>query len=207
MEKDMEVNMAIYYCGNTPTPWGDWGESLIHGTLARNEKTGERSIERVGPFTPAAYISYGSLIFTHPAKEALKSSNLNGIDRYEFLKKTRIVRLEWQHWDAKKPITDYLDLAGGPSTIIENHKHDAELSKQMPDYWQAFVSKKLSLSMLPDNESLSIGNYLKVIKADNDMDFFKGDIHGGYFVSERAKTWLERHCPGCFTFSLIPFAD
>lgn len=83
----MEVNMAIYYCGNTPTPWGDWGESLIHGTLARNEKTGERSIERVGPFTPAAYISYGSLIFTHPAEEALKSSNLNGIDRYEFLKK------------------------------------------------------------------------------------------------------------------------
>lgn len=42
---------------------------------------------------------------------------------------------------------------------------------------------------------------------DEQADFFKGDVYRGYFLSECAKEWLERQCPGCFTFTLLSCAS
>ncbi|WP_434771494.1 hypothetical protein [Pseudomonas entomophila] len=191
--------MNIYFCQNAPTPWGDWGSALVHGLIGWDEETDTDSIERVGPFTPPAYICWGSLIFTHPIKEALEVSGLKGI-RYEYLEKTHIVRIDWQDWDIKKSVTDYIELEGGPSSIIEGVEHDPELARQMPDYWRGLVTGRLSLRTIPEKESTDLTGYLQLLKADDNTDFFKADVHGGYFVSEKAKIWLDRHCPGCFNF-------
>ncbi|WP_438280634.1 hypothetical protein [Pseudomonas alabamensis] len=201
---DAEAKMTIYLCQNAPTPWGDWGSALIHGLIGWDETTDVDSIERAGPFTPPAYICWGSLIFTQPIKEALEASKLKGI-RYEHLEKTHIVRIDWQDWDVNKPITDYIDLDGGPSSIIEGFEHDPSLARQMPDYWRALVTGRLNLRTVPEQESNGLSSYLQILKADN-ADFFKADVHGGYFVSEKAKIWLNRHCPGCFNFLPIHLA-
>lgn len=206
MEKDAEDDMKIYYCDDAPTPWGDWGAALIRGRVARDENSGRRSIKRVGPFTPPAYICSGELILTHPIKELLESSGLKGIARYERLEKTHIVRIDWQGWDPNRCITDHIDLAGGPSSIISFLKHDLELARQMPDYWRSFIDSELILSTDASKNPRDVTAYLRVVKAEEHIDFFTGDLYGGYFVSERAKAWLEKHCPGCFNFFQVPMS-
>ena len=198
--------MKIYYCDDAPTPWGDWGVALVRGSLAWDEDTDIRSIERVGPFTPLAYICSGAFILTHPIKEALESSDLTGISRYQHLEKTHIVRIDWQHWDDSKPITQYLDLDGGPSSIIDSLQHDTKLARQLPEYWRGFIAGRLKLSINSDKDPRDVSAYLRVLQADENTDFFKGDLYGGYFVSEKAKIWLERFCPECFNFPIIPTA-
>ncbi|MFD2980372.1 hypothetical protein, partial [Klebsiella pneumoniae] len=81
--------------------------------------------------------------------------------------------------------------------------HDPELAARMPEYWQAFVVGKLNLLKDPQHDPADLGQYLKVLKADEQADLFKGDVYRGYFLSERAKEWLEQQCPGCFTFTLL----
>jgi len=195
--------MNIYHLDNAPTPWGDWGAALVQGMIAWDEDTDVDSIKRAGPYTPAAYIRSGSLVLTQPVKEALEKSGLKGVGRYEHLEKTHIVHIDWLHWDTSKPITEYLDLEGGPTSIIDSLPHDPELAARMPEYWQAFVVGKLNLLKDPQHDPADLGQYLKVLKADEQADFFKGDVYRGYFLSERAKEWLEQQCPGCFTFTLL----
>ncbi|UBM26426.1 hypothetical protein K8374_05400 [Pseudomonas sp. p1(2021b)] len=153
--------------------------------------------------TPAAYIRSGSLVLTQPVKQALEKSGLKGVGRYEHLEKTHVVRIDWLHWDTSKPITEYLDLEGGPTSIIDSLPHDPELAARMPEYWQAFVVGKLNLLKDPQHDPADLGQYLKVLKVDEQADFFKGDVYRGYFLSERAKEWLEQQCPGCFIFTLL----
>ncbi|MEB3901167.1 hypothetical protein ODI84_13435 [Pseudomonas putida] len=195
--------MNIYHLDNAPTPWGDWGAALIQGVIAWDEDTDMDSINRVGPYTPAAYIRSGSLVLTQPVKEALEKSGLKGVGRYEHLEKTHVVHIDWLHWDTSKPITEYLDLEGGPTSIIDALPHDPELAVRMPEYWQAFVVGKLNLLKDPQHDPADLGQYLKVLKVDEQADFFKGDVYRGYFLSERAKEWLEQQCPGCFIFTLL----
>lgn len=195
--------MNIYHLDNAPTPWGDWGAALIQGVIAWDEDTDMDSINRVGPYTPAAYIRSGSLVLTQPVKEALEKSGLKGVGRYEHLEKTHVVHIDWLHWDTSKPITEYLDLEGGPTSIIDALPHDPELAARMPEYWQAFVVGKLNLLKDPQHDPADLGQYLKVLKVDEQADFFKGDVYRGYFLSERAKEWLEQQCPGCFIFTLL----
>ncbi|QXI46770.1 hypothetical protein HU763_018660 [Pseudomonas anuradhapurensis] len=199
--------MNIYHFDNSPSPWGDWGAVLLQGMIAWDEHTDVDSIRRAGPYTPPAYIRSGSLVLTQPVKEGLERSGLKGISRYEHLEKTHIVQLDWLHWDTRKPITDYLELEGGPTSIIDCLPHDPALAASMPAYWQAFVVGKLNLLKDPRHEPADLGQYLQVLKADEKADFFKGDVYRGYFLSERAKAWLEQQCPGCFTFTLLHYAE
>ncbi|NIE75308.1 hypothetical protein F3J45_12750 [Pantoea sp. Ap-967] len=168
-----------------------------------DEDTDIDSIERTGPYTPLAYIRSGVLVLTQAIKDALERSDLKGINRFEHLEKTHIVELQWQDWDTNKAITEHLDLEGEPESIIDSRPHDPELAKRMPEYWQAFVVGKLSLRKDPKQPENDLGKYLQVLKADDKADFFKADVYGGYFLNERAKQWLEQHCPGCFDFTLI----
>lgn len=198
--------MNIYHLDNLQAPWGDWGTVLLQGLIAWDEDTDVDSIKRAGPYTPPAYIRSGSLVLTQPVKEALEKSGLKGIGCYEHLEKTHVVHIDWLHWDTSKPITEYLDLDGWPTSIIDSLPHDPGLATRMPEYWQAFVVGKLNLLKDPQHEPSDLGQYLKVLKADEQADFFKGDVYRGYFLSERAKAWLEVKCPGCFTFTLLSSA-
>lgn len=203
MARSRGPGMNIYHLDNAPAPWGDWGAALVQGMIAWDEDTDVDSIKRAGPYTPAAYIRSGSLVLTQPVKEALEKSGLKGVGRYEHLEKTHIVHIDWLHWDTSKPITEYLDLEGEPTWIIDSLPHDPELAARMPEYWQAFVVGKLNLLKDPQHDPADLGQYLKVLKADEQADLFKGDVYRGYFLSERAKEWLEQQCPGCFTFTLL----
>ena len=203
MARSRGPGMNIYHLDNAPAPWGDWGAALVQGMIAWDEDTDVDSIKRAGPYTPAAYIRSGSLVLTQPVKEALEKSGLKGVGRYEHLEKTHIVHIDWLHWDTSKPITEYLDLEGEPTWIIDSLPHDPELAARMPEYWQAFVVGKLYLLKDPQHDPADLGQYLKVLKADEQADLFKGDVYRGYFLSERAKEWLEQQCPGCFTFTLL----
>lgn len=202
--KTAEANMSIYHFDNAPNPWGDWGDILVHGTIDWDEDTDVDSIARVGPFTPPAYIRSGVLVLTDPIKKKLADSELKGISRYEHLEKTHIVKIDWSQWNTDNDITYYLDLEDGPSSIIYSRAHDAELANEMPEFWQAFITGKINLYKNPKSNPSKLSKYLQVVQIDKKADFFKGDIYGGYFVNERAKAWLDQHCPKCFDFTLIP---
>jgi len=204
MAKTVEADMNIYHFNNVTRPWGDWGTVLAYGMIGWDEDTDIDSIERSGPYTPLAYIRSGVLVLTQAIKDALESSDLKGISRFEHLEKTHVVELEWQHWDTRQAITEHLDLDGEPESIIHSRPHDPELARRMPEYWQAFVVGKLSLRKDHEKQQSELSQYLQVLKVDDKADFFKADTYGGYFLNERAKHWLETNCPDCFDFTLIP---
>jgi hypothetical protein len=199
--------MNIFLLDSVRTLWGDWSEALEYGLIGRNEKTDAKSIERSGPYTPPAYLCWDFLIFTQPIKEKFEVSNLKGIGSFDYLEKTHIVELDWKKWDLTKDIAYHIELDGEPEDLITSRPHNESLANSMPEYWLASIETALSVSVSRNNLDKEPSEYLQIIKADPAIDFFQGDEYTGYFVSQRAKDWLEHHCPGCFTFSLIPFTN
>jgi len=200
-----EADMSIFLLDCAKTPWGDWSDVLEYGLVDWDEETDARSIERSGPYTPVAYLCWDALILTQPIKELFENSGLKGTGSLVHLEKTHIVDIDWKTWDTTKDITHHLELDGEPSDIITSLPHDEWLAKRMPEYWLVSVDATLSVQIDRTAQSKDPSNRLQIIQADPSIDFFHGHEHTGYFVSQRAKDWLEYHCPGCFTFSLIPF--
>ncbi|CAG8865800.1 hypothetical protein PS627_01719 [Pseudomonas fluorescens] len=198
--------MNIYFLDNVNTPWGDWGDTLEYGLIGWDEDTDANSIERTGPYTPAAYLCSEILVLTQPIKDALEASGLKGLGSFEPMEKTHIVDLDWKAWDTSRDITEYIDLDDEPEDIIGSRPHDQSLAERMPEYWHAPVVAALALRVDRSKPDCDYSEYLQVVKVDATLDFFTSDDHGGYFISQRAREWLEQHCPGCFTFSLIPSA-
>jgi hypothetical protein len=207
MTTAVEVRMRIFSLDSPRTIWGDWSDALEYGFVDWDEETDTRSIVRSGPYTPPAYLYWDVLIFTQFIKNALEKSELTGISAFTHLKKTHIVNLDWKAWDTTRDITYHTELDGEPEDLITSLPHDESLAQHMPEYWLASIESVLSVHVDRSHSSTDPSDFLTILHADPTIDFFQGDEYTGHFVSQRAKEWLAHHCPGCFTFSLIPFAD
>ena len=82
-------------------------------------------------------------------------------------------------------VDDERDICELVAGVMEDEGYEARTASDSDAALEAIRQRRPSLALI-------------------DVDFFKADVHGGYFVSERAKNWLEQHCLGAFQFALIP---
>ncbi|MBM1198147.1 hypothetical protein [Pseudomonas weihenstephanensis] len=191
--------MNLYLIENTTAPWGDWGDILWCGVISYDDSMNQYLIDRIGPYTPPAFFSCGNLVVTEQVKNLLEKSDLKGIKFSKEVKKRKIVHLDWMTWDKTKHISHYLDDLGEPEDIIYDRENDKELLASMPNYWLADIPEKINLLLDKASASENPSEYIYIDNSPSVYsDFYQGIERLGCFISPKAKTWLDKHCPNCF---------
>lgn len=172
-----------YRLKRAKAPWGDYGDILLCGMTAHQPRTldGLLQLERTGPFVPPVTQSGpGDLLVTDVFRTKLEESPLAGLG-FRPVRKTRIVRLEWEHWDqAADHPQEYPD-GGEPEDYILSRPHDPELAAQIGSLWEVVLS--------------AIGEH-----ADADLvRALPSTLH--IYASQRARDWLEQHAGDWLCFA------
>lgn len=122
-----------YRMSGTRAPWGDYGRILLSGMTAHQERTPEGllRLERTGPFVPPVSMpGLGDLLVTDAFRARLEESPLAGLG-FRPVEKTRIVRLEWEHWDQDDFEPEEYPDSGEPEDYILSRPHDPELAARI----------------------------------------------------------------------------
>jgi hypothetical protein len=185
----VDASRRWYRLDRVPPPWGDYGDILLSGMTAHRPRTldGLLQLERTGPFVPSITLAgLGDLLITDAFRTRLENSPLTGLG-FRPVEKTRIVRLEWEHWDqADDDPGEYPD-GGEPEDYILGRPHDPELAAQIGPLWEV---------VLP-----GIGE-----KAEADLMWDQPATRHIY-ASQRAKNWLEQHAGEWLRFADPPNAS
>ncbi len=179
----MDASQRWYRLYWVKPPWGDYGDILLSGMTAHQPRTREGllRLERTGPFVPPITMAgFGDLLVTDAFRVRLEESSLAG-PAFRPVQKTRIVRLEWEHWDwtADDP-QEYPD-GGEPEAYILDRPHDPELAMQIGPLWEV---------LLP-----SLGG-------ETAADLARDQVHARHIhASQRARNWLEQHAGDWLSFA------
>lgn len=195
--------MNLYLIENKINSWGDWGEILWAGFAPWDDNSNLVYIERTGPFTPSIYIADGNLIISNEVKLKLEHSSLKGISFSYKLEKKKIVNIDWSNWDKNENISSYVDDIHEPEDIIYNNPHDSWTMKNMPDLWLGEIDNRIHLILDRSKKTSNPSDYIYIengYKNESNIDFFMGIERIGYFITPKAKEWMEKNCPNCFDF-------
>lgn len=169
--------MGYYILSAAKTPWGDYGDILGQGMsshLARHN--GLLQLERTGPFVPPiTFPGISDVVVTDDFKTNLENSELIGIS-FRPVIKARIVRLDWQDWSRTQEQPPEYPTSGEPEDYILGNAHDADLAERIGALWEICV-------------------HFLANPAQVDSDWFRLTPDGYNYVSEVAKTLLERRVP------------
>lgn len=191
--------MSIYLIENKTMPWGDWGDILWSGMLSWDASTDHFLIDRIGPYTPHLYLTDNGMVCTHSTKENYKRSKLKGLSINEKITKRKIVNIDWSTWDRSLDISHHIDIPSEPENIIINGNHDPQLLQRMPNYWFAEITNHINIIIDKTTKEKSRRYRIKGLYNPH-VDFFTGVEYRGVFVSDRAKSWLDKNFPEHFEY-------
>ncbi|RWW91786.1 hypothetical protein [Flavobacterium cerinum] len=183
--------MKYYIIKNKQMPWGDYGNVLAYGFISKNA-TGDIIIERIGPMIPAIYLYNKYIAVVDGLKNTIESSSLKGYV-FKQAKKEKIVKLEWEGWDANEKIHDK-PKSGEPEDFILKRKHDPELAEKLPGIW-VMILNTTSAGQI-DLSKKNVGDYshISIDLTDWDgSDLFRTPQLGHLFCTEKAKEVLEKY--------------
>ena len=151
--------------------WGDYSDILVNGMSCHLERSNGRiQLERTGPFVPPiTFPGIGDIVFTDFLKREYETSGLTGLE-FRSVDKAHIVRLEWELWDREADEPQEYPDGGEPEGYLLDQPHSPEVSGLLGDLWEACPKQTTSV--------------------ESGTDWFRINHHN--FVSEKAKTWLER---------------
>lgn len=189
--------MKFYLMNNVKTPWGDWGSILWTGMTSWNAREGKYEISRVGPFSPDIYIGDNGLVFSEAAMIVYSSSGLRGVSDFLLMRKKKVVNIDWKTWDRTVNISSHIDDLFEPEDLIALGENDPELIDMMSDYYLAIVDEKVDVDINRAAKKISDRYFIKMMP---ECDLFTGSNFKGFFVSENARAWFDKHYPEHFDF-------
>jgi hypothetical protein len=161
---------------NPPMPWGDYGSILwsgMTGHLGRDAQ-GRLQLERTGPFVPGIFVSgLREVLVTGAFRARLERSGLRGA-RFGPVALTRIVELDWEHWDRDADDPAIYPSDGEPEGYILGRPHSEETARRMGPVWEVLGA--------PADEAAQAD----VVQLPED---------GGVLFSERARGWMQANVP------------
>lgn len=193
-----------YILDSAPAPWGDYGEMLTHG-MATISAEGVVQLERTGPFIPP--ISFPGMvpIVTQALREELELSGLTGFS-FGPVVKQRIVQLDWHLWDRTRPDPKKYPFEGEPEYYIECEKHSPAAAEAVGELWALWIPKIARVKR--DQRIVESRSQLHLVASTmKSSDFAGSDDVGFYFVSEKAKAWLEARVREWVAFEEASLAD
>jgi hypothetical protein len=189
----------FYHISFAPFPWGDYGHMLGHGMTAHlPREKGMLQLERTGPFIPPISIPF-DIIVTDAFRKSIEQAGLTGLTFRTVVKKL-IVEFHWEHWDRSKDLPE-LPAGGCPEHYVLGHPHSQKAADQMGVVWEARMKRLCRAGAINERADLSYDVCLyEPLDAVRDIDFFRAKQFGWYFVSRRAKQWLEAKAPQWVSF-------
>jgi hypothetical protein len=148
-------------------PWGDYGHILYHGmSMHQSRFEGNIRLERTGPeIFPITFPI--DVVVTDDCRRALLASGLTGTT-FRPVIKHRIVDLDWPTWDTTEDEPPELPSSGEPEGYILDRPHSPDLALAMPELWELIAGQKSSdIYYVPATRIVAVSN--------------------------KAKTWFERH--------------
>jgi hypothetical protein len=194
----------LYVLGSPPYSWGDYGNILVAGMTSHLEREdGRLQLERTGPFVPPiALPGIGEIVITDVLRSALEASGLSGM-HFQSVIKTRIVRLNWEAWDATAPEPQEYPDTGEPEDYILLRPHDADLSVQMGDLWEICLEQHARTERISRTSNTG-GEEIHLIRSSWDgTDVFRAEGVSFVYVSDKAKSWFEATVPEWVTFAAL----
>jgi hypothetical protein len=171
--------------------WGDYSDILVHGMSRHLSRRGmSLRLERTGPFVPPVSFP-GDVVVTDAVKRSLEQ-NLSSLI-FRPIVKTRIVRLDWHHWDTTSEDPPIYPESGEPEDYILAEPHDPVLAAELGDLWE--LSPEVDADIQGKNGAFRRSKY-------RGQHFVRATDMAGYnFVSAEFKAVLEIIAPTWVTFT------
>lgn len=172
---------AMYVLDKPESPWGDYGNILIHGMSGHLPRVeGRIQLERTGPFLPPI-TQPGNVVVTDAVRRSLEQA-LSGLV-FRTAIKTRIVRLHWHTWDRATEEPAEYPSTGEPEDYLWERPHDPDLAEQLGPLWE------LVPSLVPTIQKR--GRFNRA--AYGGQDLVRATLDAGFqFVSPRLMEALSR---------------
>ena len=187
----MLMNTPHFYRLSRPdTPWGDYGDVLIHGMASRSD-SGELEIERTGPFIPPITQPTGSVVVTAQFLKQLSIAGFKGIVVGPVHKK-RIVLIDWHLWEPFGPNQGEYPDDCEPESYIWNGKHSVKAAATLGELFEL----SFGLGARVSRE----GGFHLVGSSWDGSDFFRAESAPGVYLSQRARDWLSHNASEWVSF-------
>jgi hypothetical protein len=188
----MTTMMEAYVLSSMPTPWGDYGNILVHGMTSHLERDdGLLQLERAGSRFPAITQPGLGHVVVKEAVRAFLAARMPALEFRQVLLR-RCVRLEWADWDAAldEP-AEYPD-SGEPEDYILSRPHDPMVAASIGTLWE-LVPEIVDGIQAP-------GGALR-LSAYRGQHLVRADLDAGHnFVSEAMRDLLLEAAPECLSF-------
>jgi hypothetical protein len=198
------MDVKAYVLRAASPPWGDYGRILVNGMsrhLPRRE--GRIQLERTGPFVPPiTFPGPGDVVVTDAFRHHLERERFSGL-QFAPLHLAHIVRLEWEQWDrqAEKPFR--FPAEGRPEGYVLDTPHDPSAARELDELWECLAAK-WGVARTEGAISRRPLRYHVILTPGTEPmpDFFKAEGVRYLFVSERARTWLQKQSVSGLSSSL-----
>ncbi len=192
--------MKYYRIDNKQMPWGDYGNSLLRGSLSK--ENGTLRLSRTGPYIPPIIdVHLNDWIVTDEFKQKLEASQLKGFS-FQKVELLKIVRINWKEWDldAQEPLF-YPD-SGEPEDYVNKGVNDAELYANSTDFWRLITIESVELEMRQGDEWWKRIPVIISNSWPNSNFAISNQIHFT-FIDQTAMKWLAANSDGNLEFKEI----
>ncbi len=192
--------MKYYQIKNKDMPWGDYGNSLLIGTL--EDEDGTLKLSRTGPYIPPiVQMSINDLVITNDLRTKLETSELTGFN-FEEIKPVKIVKIDWQLWDLDADEPEFYPESGEPEDYVYEGTNDPELLANVGSFWKLTFTNSVELELRQGGEWWQ---KIPTILSDfwPNSNFAISDQILYNFIDQTAKDWLESNCDGNLEFEEV----
>jgi hypothetical protein len=194
--------MSFYVLRRPASPWGDYGDILVHGMTAhRGREGGLLQLERTGPFVPPiTQPGIGDVLVTDDFRRRLEQSGLTGL-AFRPVHMRHIVRVEWEAWNREADEPTKYPASGEPENYILARKHNDALAEEIGPLWEVVIEG----AALVTREGEYPHQVIRLKRHSlSGADLFRAEGVRYVYVSERAKDWLEREAADWVRFVEAP---
>lgn len=192
------MEKAFYIVDTVSDPWGDYGDSLMHGH-ARRSADGVLQLERSAPFVPSISMpGLPGIVVTDCFRNEIEQSPLQGFT-FRSIEKTRIVNIAWHDFARNTEEPPEYPESGEPEDYIYDRPHDRLLAESIGDLWELIPSH----SCYTNRKTRIVDSRDEITLVTNEWDgsdIFIADGVLYHYVTERARDWFLACVPELLEF-------
>jgi len=184
----MSSSQLVFLLHPAETPWGDYGQILMHGMSMHLERQNELiQLERTGPqIAPITFPGAGDIVVTNEFRLAIEESGLENFT-FKSVIKHHIVEVDWESWDPTTEDPFRWPEGGEPESYILGQQHSVPASEAMGDLWEICLEDGIDVV----RDGRKFVGFLP--ETWNGLDIFRARTTGYICVSEKARHWLEQN--------------
>ena len=208
-ERYVAMEDAFFILEKADDPWGDYGDSLMHGDAGRSTD-GLLQLYRSAPFVPPISLPGLGIVVTGRFRSEIEQSPLKGFT-FRSVEKKHIVNIAWHDASRKTDEPPEYPDSGEPEDYILGRPHDPHLSDQIGDLWELHPARICYTTR--KSRIVNSRDEITLVTTDWDgSDVFMADGVLYHYVTTRARNWFRERVPELLAFgnavtSSIPPSD